>query len=54
MEQRKGVPVNPIEGMTKFSHAKGAFKYWAKELRKQLDEVNEVKKKTDNKEEISK
>jgi len=43
MEQRKGVPVNLIEGLSKYSHAKGAFKYWAKELRKQLDEVNEVK-----------
>ena len=43
MEQRKGVPVNLMEGMTKYSHAKGAFKYWAKELRKWLDEVNEVK-----------
>ncbi len=44
MEQRKGVPVNVMEGMSKFSHAKGAFKYWAKELRKQLDEVNGVQR----------
>lgn len=43
MEQRKGVPVNLAQGLSKFSHAKGAFKYWAKELRKWLDEVNEVK-----------
>jgi hypothetical protein len=32
MEQRKGQPVNMMEGMTKFSHARGAFKCWAKEL----------------------
>lgn len=44
MEQRKGVPVNMMEGMTKFSHAKGAFKYWAKELRKQLDKVNGIQR----------
>ncbi|MCP4256727.1 MAG: DUF3313 domain-containing protein [Planctomycetes bacterium] len=42
-EQRVGVPVNMIEGMGKFSHTKPSFKYWAKELRKWLDEVNEVK-----------
>ncbi len=45
MEQRKGVPVNLAQGLSRFSHAKGAFKYWAKELRKWLDEVHGVEVK---------
>jgi hypothetical protein len=45
MEERKGKHSNIMEGTTKLSHAKGAFKYWAKELRKWLDEVNGVEAK---------
>jgi hypothetical protein len=42
MADRQGKMYNVMEGSTKFSHARGAFKHWAKELRIWLDEVNEV------------
>ncbi len=45
MEQMKGVPYNLMEGTFKYDHAKGAFKYWAKELRKWLDEAHGIETK---------
>lgn len=40
IDRRKGTPLNVVQGFTKWSHAKGAFRYWAHELRKALDDVN--------------
>ena len=41
VHKRMGTPIDMVGGYSKWGHAKAAFDYWAKELRKGLDEANQ-------------